>query len=325
MSTSDESPFAVIDDALGTFDWYPVARKEFQDTIRSMRFGILAAVFVAVFSAPALALLGNIVSVDGSQSTDIALQMMKELTSILVPLIAIIVGYGAITRERESGTLKLLLSQPSSRRDLVVGKVIGRASTVVVPILIGFVVGGLLLAATPLEFALGNYVFFALLTALLGLVFVGLGVGISAAVSSTFRSMALSVVLLVNFIAIWETWVGQFAGQLGQHTDIAQLTQAKLILFGKLLNPIQAYKTLVGSVLRSPGDARVGLFNFQLQESACEDLLQGTAAQEGLFGISCEVNALPIQFTDPAIVVYMLLWLAIPVAIGYWLFSNSDL
>lgn len=326
MSVEDGSPFDAIDDALGVFDWYSVARKEFQDTIRSRRFVILSGIFIAVFSAPAIAVLLGFVSVEGeAPSTDIALQMMKELTSVLVPLIGIIVGYGAITREREKGTLKLLLSLPNSRRDVTLGKVVGRAIVVVVPILIGFLIGGVLLAMTPLEFAVGNYVIFSMLSAFLGLVFVGLGVGISAGVSTTFRSMVLSVVLFVNFVVLWNQWVQNVARQLGEHTDIAQNTQLQFLLLGKLLNPVQGFKTLVGSSIRSAGSARVGLFGLQGQQGACEEILQGTATQRGLFGIDCEVGALPLQYSDPAVVVYMLLWLVVPLGLGYYLFSVRDL
>lgn len=328
MSARNAGLWQRVDDVFGRFEWYAVARKEFQDTIRSLKFLILATIFIAVFSSPAVAVLGGLIQVQGqgqAVSTDIALQMMKELTSVFIPLIGIIVGYGAITRERESGTLKILLSLPNSRRDVVLGKVIGRAFVIVVPILLGFLVGGLGLALTSLTFHVTNYVLFALLTALLGLVFTGLGVGISAGVSTNFRSMIISVVLFVNFVVFWNTWVGNFAQQLGKHAGISQLSQLRFILLGKLLNPTQAYKTLVGSLVRSSGEARLGLFGFRGQQVGCEQLLQGTATRQGLFGIECQVGALPVQYSDPAVVVYLLLWLVGPVALGYWYFTDRDL
>lgn len=42
--------------------------------------------------------------------------------------------YGAILHERNSGSIRFLLGLPNSRRDIVVGKFLGRSGTVAVPL-----------------------------------------------------------------------------------------------------------------------------------------------------------------------------------------------
>ena len=46
----------------------------------------------------------------------------------LLPLVGVLLGYGAVVSERESGAIRLSLSLPHSRRDLLVGTVVSRGA-----------------------------------------------------------------------------------------------------------------------------------------------------------------------------------------------------
>ena len=91
--------------------WDVVARKDFADAVRSRGLWALSALFVIVFALPPLLLfyleLGQPTQTEGS--TDVFIFFMKEASALLVPVIAIVVAYAAITHERESGTMKILL------------------------------------------------------------------------------------------------------------------------------------------------------------------------------------------------------------------------
>jgi len=123
-----------------------VAKKDFRDAIRSRTLLALIVLF-AIFTAGGAyvsTLIGGLLSNANPAGSQSALDLIFALltpASLLVPVIGLLAGYKAIAGERESGSLKFLLGLPHSRRDVVLGKVIGRAAVVTVAILIGFAVG----------------------------------------------------------------------------------------------------------------------------------------------------------------------------------------
>lgn len=64
---------------------------------------------------------------------------------IVFSLFAILFGYDAINGEKESGTLKLILSNSVSRADVVLSKLLGSFLALVVPLLVPILVGCLML------------------------------------------------------------------------------------------------------------------------------------------------------------------------------------
>lgn len=293
--------------------WQSVARKDFRDSLRSRWLWVLTALFVVLFALPPiLAFLIENGSIQGSagQSTDQYLYLMKQETAVLIPLISIVIGYAAITGERESGTLKLMLSLPHSRTDVVLGKVLGRSSVVGISTVLGFVVAAIILLVTSLTFKFVNYVLFASLTLLLGLVFVGLAVGISAAVKTGRRAMVTTISFYIVFLVLWSGLAKRVASLLGRHAGVGTAGQVSTILFIRLLNPMTAYKTLVDTILLSSQlDARVLLFNRYLQSTVATVL----------------GKPVPIYFSDAFVIVYLLFWLFVPVALGYYVFDRADL
>ncbi|EFW93850.1 ABC-type transport system permease protein [Haladaptatus paucihalophilus DX253] len=293
--------------------WQSVARKDFRDSLRSRWLWVLTALFVVLFAVPPiLAFLIENGSIQGSagQSTDQYLYLMKQETAVLIPLISIVIGYAAITGERESGTLKLMLSLPHSRTDVVLGKVLGRSSVVGISTVLGFVVAAIILLVTSLTFKFVNYVLFASLTLLLGLVFVGLAVGISAAAKTGRRAMVTTISFYIVFLVLWSGLAKRVASLLGRYAGVGTAGQISTILFIRLLNPMTAYKTLVDTILLSSQlDARVLLFNRYLQSTVATIL----------------GKPIPIYFSDAFVIVYLLFWLFVPVAVGYYVFDRADL
>jgi ABC-2 type transport system permease protein len=55
------------------------------------------------------------------------------------PIVGVVVGYNAVSGGRESGSLKLLLSLPHSRADVVFGKVVGRGAALSLAVFAGVV------------------------------------------------------------------------------------------------------------------------------------------------------------------------------------------
>lgn len=299
--------------------WRAVAEKDFRDAIRSRWLWALSGLFVLLFSTPGiLRFYFGVGDVEGQEAEAaggivvLFIHMMKEMTALLVPIIAIVIAYAALTRERETGTMKLLLSLPHDRYEVVFGKLLGRSAVIAIPILVGFAVCGLFLLPAATGFAVGRYVGFAVLTALLGVVFVGISVGISAAANSQRQAMVGTVGTYVGFLAVWNPLTGELAEQSVDLVGGSERSRYLIELFLTLLNPMEAYKTLADSlVFESALQARQAAFGFFL--------FPDPAAIEALG------DDLPIVFTDPFVVVYLLLWLVVPITIGMYVFERRDL
>ena len=295
--------------------WEAVARKDFRDAVRSRWLWVLSALSILLFAGAAI---GRLYVGGGSQQEAAAilrgfLFYLKQGTAIIIPLTALVIAYGSITRERESGTIKLLLSLPHSRDDVVLGKFLGRSGVVGLPVLIGFFVAllALLPAASGVDVLV--YVEFALLTALLGVVFVGIAVGVSAAANTNQQALVGAGGLFATFWFLWNFFVTGVNRAATELFGLSTPQQFQLRLALKILNPIQAYKSLVDSLFMSDLEARVRMFS----------LLLGTIPnQQAAQALS--PNLSPV-FSDGAVLLAMLLWLAIPLAVGVVWFRDADL
>ncbi|MFW5911800.1 MAG: ABC transporter permease [Halolamina sp.] len=295
--------------------WEAVARKDFRDAVRSRWLWVLSALSILVFAGAAV---GRLYVGGGSQQESTAilrtfLFFLKQGTAILIPLTALVIAYGSITRERESGTIKLLLSLPHSRDDVVLGKFLGRSAVVTLPVLIGFFVALLALLPAAAGLDILTYVEFALLTALLGVVFVGIAIGVSAAARTNQQAIVGAGGL---FAVFWFLWNFVVSGVNRAATDLLGLStpqQYQLRLALKLLNPIQAYKTLVDSLFMGDLNARVQMFGMIM------GMIPNQQAAEAL---GPELS--PV-FSDPIVLLAMLLWLVVPLAVGVVWFRDAEL
>lgn len=301
--------------------WVAIARKDVQDARRSYWLWGLAAVLSAMLAVGPLLIVADFIQLSqpqqgGELTTDLYLNLILGVLTFFVPIVAIVLAYESITGERDSGTLKLLLSLPHSRLDVVVGKAVGRSVVVSAAILIGFVVAAITLVPTPFEFAAANFVGFALLTVVLGLAFVGLSVGFSAAADTSRRSMIGTVTMFVLFTLIWDRFASGLMRLLRENTGLAGETLVPLHLFVKVLNPTEAFRTLAISLVSGdPFLARVSL--------AGGSGLQGQFNQQ----IYAETlgGSLPFYLSDPAVALVLVFWIVVIPLVGYWVFEDADL
>jgi len=330
----DRSGLAELDQQLrAQFTWYPVAKKEFQDTVRSKLIWLLSAVFIIIFALPAFVGLyfdiGQLAQQQGTTiTTDAFFGIATRLGSALVPIIAIVVGYASIVGERESGSLKVLLSLPFTRRDVLVGKVVGRSAVVVVPILAAFIISVIVLVPAGVQVNPGGFLAGTALTALLAAVFVSLAVGFSAAARTGRRAIVGTVGIYLYFFLFWNAFTQAVGTLLRNRLDVGAESTLKLSLFLKLLNPTQSYQTLVNSALgESPMSARAAMYSGFRAFAVCQQALSGNATMSQAGGLACNPTngSLPFYYSDPAVLVYFLLWLVVPLVVGYRLFSAADL
>lgn len=301
--------------------WQAVAEKDVRDAIRSYWLWGLTVVLSVFLAVGPILIAAGFIQISqpqngGGVTSDLYAQVMVGILTFFVPAVAIVLAYDSITGERDSGTLKLLLSLPHSRLDVVVGKSLGRGAVVAVAILIAFVVAAVAMVPTPIDLALGNYVGFALLTVVLGLAFVGIGVGFSAAADTSRRAMVGTVTMFVLFTLIWGRFANGVIRLLSNNTDMGGETLVPLHLFISVLNPTEAYETLVLSLLSGdPLFARVSLVG----GSGLQGQLNRQAYAQAMGG------SVPAYLSDPAVALILAFWVvAIPLA-GYWVFEETDL
>ena len=321
--------------------WGVVAKKEFRDALRSKGLWALSLVFTAFFVVPAAGALYLGLEVAGGAG-DVGMQLLVSsvylnIVTLLLPLVAIFAGYAAISKERTSGSLKLLLSLPHSRLDVIIGKVLGRCGVVGVPLGGAFLITALFLIASKLTFKPGLFVTFAMFSVVFALVMVAVAVSISGAVENSLYSIIGNMTFFVSVTFFWNLWANSIGDALWDYLGIKGAANWNVVLLLKLLNPSQAFKTLVNSMVGNGADAarsaRYSMFsgaNATERTTICGDVLGGSPnVTRGLFGnrTICEqsAQAMPIYFSDGAVLFYLLLWIGIAATISYYTFNQDDL
>jgi len=98
-----------------------IAQKEFSEFIKSKRLWIIigALIIIYILQATFLRLYPSGVPLTITQ----VFSSTTASIGLIAPFLGIALGYDAISRERESGTLRVLLSKPVYREDVVNGKI----------------------------------------------------------------------------------------------------------------------------------------------------------------------------------------------------------
>jgi len=280
-----------------------VAKKDFQDSARSRWLWALSVLFV-LFVAGLSYLFTSIPNLGGVGQegvTTVALLIaLSGPSGLLVPIIGIMISYKSIVGERESGTLKILLSLPHRRVDAVLGKLLGRSLSLSIAILIGFAVGLAVFVIQVSELDLVAYVSFLLLTLFFGVVYVSIGVGLSSITASASRALALAVTFIVLFEFLWGFVpvvllfvINGFEFDAEYFAD-----QPEWAEFLGSLSPGTSYSNAAAAVL--PEDPRTA---------------QAPA----------EAGSDPFFLQNEFGLVILLAWLVVPLAIGYLRFDGADL
>lgn len=177
-----------------------IARKDFRDAARDGQLYVLGALFL---------LIGLGVGYIAGDSRTASPQDVPKVT--LVGLVffgsiaAIILSYNQIVGKRASGELRVLLSLPFSRTEVVYGTFLGRLALVVAMTTLSLLIGTLVavVMGAPVDF--GLLVGAALVIATLNTVFVSLSIGLSAGSVNTTRAAAGAFGLFIVFLfRLWD-------------------------------------------------------------------------------------------------------------------------
>lgn len=296
--------------------WQLVARKDFRDSLRSRKFWSIITVSLLFL---AIVAFGAGTGDTGDAGQEIIYQLFNTIGSqLVVPMMAIIVGYMAVTGERQSGSLRVLFGLTHGRRDVLFGKLLSRALLMVIGmVLAALVVAGLVLSLFD-SFNVSYFLGFTGLTILLAVSFTGIAVGISAAVGTRARAMGAAVGTYVAFMIFWYPAVAIL--HFGIKGELAGLNPPDWYLGLLMANPLLAYNEALGQLL---GQYLTGFVGWPF---IVEDVPQEVMASDTALLFSNRVSGeVPVYLSDWFGLVVLLAWFVIPVLLGYWRFNGADL
>lgn len=177
-----------------------IAGKEFGDQCRSG--WVLACMLVWIGAVGLTSFFGLIqIGQIGLQGFERTVVSLLNLVQFLVPLLGLLLGHDLIVGETENRTLRLVISAGVRRNLLLLGKFIGGCLTLSVPLVLGFAIAGFAIGLSSGVQHLGPFLKLACSGLVLGVVFVGLGVAVSA--FSRTRVQALVLALLAWAVAVF--------------------------------------------------------------------------------------------------------------------------
>ena len=213
----------------------PLVRKEIRDAVGN-RWLIGYALLLGT--------LGLAATATGAESTSgLALQAFGRTTATLMnlclllsPLVAVLMGAGAIAGESDRGTLEHLLAQPLTRSSLLLGKHAGLLTALTLATLAGFVPAGLLIGINAGPGLIGHYLLFPALASLAGAAMAAVGLLISVSSRSAVQAQGTAVFAWFAFVLLYDLLL---MGSLAASGMPAEWLAAALVA-----NPVDAARVL---------------------------------------------------------------------------------
>lgn len=262
--------------------WQAIAQKDVADSVRSQTFVLLVGGFVILTFG-----LSLVQYIFADPSFEDGVGAAFGTMSFLIPIVAILLSYSAIVGERQSGSLHVLLSLPVNRKELLLGKIVGRTLSLFVPILLGYLLAVPFLYLLYGGFALSEYAQFLTTNIGNGILYTVLGVSVSAA--------------LTTFRRVLTTLAGVF------------LT----VYFGLYVLGDIMYWAIHGSVPETP-PTWVEFITMLPPHEALANVVDTLWTRE----LSTDA---PLVLQEWVSAVVLLMWLTVPVAVGYVCFRSSDI
>jgi len=251
-------------------------------------------------------------AVDGGAESSVttAIEILGLPLQLIVPIAAILAGGSSVSGERESGSLRLLLGMPVSRGEVVLGKFAGVFCALCVGIGVVFVSATILSFITYGSVPLWKLGGLSVAAILLAGAFVGFSTGVSAAVATRKRSIAVTIGGLFVLTFLWEpTVAGIYYAVQG---TLPSETIPAWLVFIERLNPVNAFAVVAGTLgagVVYPLRVTFGLLEYGV-EAILTQQCNGTAS--GLV-------------SDPLVLIILVGWIVVPIGIGLLRFRAVDL
>ena len=280
-----------------------IAKKEFIDNVRNKWIIIMTILFAA------LAILASYAgSIFGSGWQDLAgtMSAMSGLVRYLISIIALILGYSAIIGEIEKGSMNSLLSLPTTRKEILTGKIIGLGTVITFSILVGFGIAGIIIGLNVENVNYGEYLFFIISSIFMGLIFLVIGLLLSIVLKKRSTAMGAAIFVWVLFAIIWIFIVGAIIIASGSIQTDEEYSQDVEIDFpdaywvSSFFNPLDSYSAFVTLNIESVSSAQGSQFE--------------------ILGITS-----PDYYNSTNMLISMLAWFFTPLVLAYWRFEKREI
>ncbi|MDF9747110.1 ABC transporter permease subunit [Natrinema salsiterrestre] len=294
--------------------WTAIARKDFEDVVRSRMVWGITAVFLLLMG---IVTLGASSQIDDASATDVIFFFTNIGGQLFVPIIALVVGYMAIVGERQSGSLRILFGLSHNRRDVLVGKLASRTGVIVVATLAACAFAAALMFALFGSLPVPTVLGFVALTVLLGAAFTAIAVGVSAMTDTRMGAMGGAIGSYILFTMLWHPLIAGLHYAL--EGELVGVEAPAWYLFALRLNPLESYRQAIASMIDAYVPALVGW------ENIVEDVPAGSFQEGTLLTSNRVAGDVPFYLSEWFAPVVLLAWIVVPIAIGYRRFERADL
>lgn len=249
-----------------------IAKLEFRIQVRSrwmLGFGILFAALVAGVSYYGLTFLGYEAKFQDFYRTTVT---MLNLVLIIVPVVALVAGGQSLCGD--PGYFEFLASQPIGRTDILIGKVLGLFAALTLMTVLGFGLGGLIIALKTQSDGIWKYFVFVGVSVTLGLVFICLAALLSIVSSRRPMAIVTALILWLFFLFVYDLIV------LSASYYIEEAHLRNMLYFSLLGNPVDLARVVV--LMSVGGESALGAAGAGLLRMFGGEIMSAIAAA-GLF------------------------------------------
>jgi Cu-processing system permease protein len=270
---------------------FMIARRELTVSIRNRWTSVFAVVFGVLVLA--ISYFGTMATGEASfQGFGRTSASLLSLVLYLIPLVAMMMGAQSFLSAE--GDNEMLFSQPVSRGDVIIGKLLGLFAAIATATLAGFGIGGLVIALRTQTDDFAAYVFFVGLSLLLSMVFLSISALISIANHRQTRTFGVALTVWFFFVIFFDLLV------LGGSLLLKEKT-ANYFIFGSLFaNPVGMVR--VAGIIALNGQDSFG--------AAGAALLRFTGG--AVYGVI-------------ALMTGLIVWIAVPLLVSVKLLDKQDI
>ena len=270
---------------------FTVAKKEFMDNVRNKWILGLTIIFIILTLVISFAHgRGELTGVE------ITVMGLLSISTLLVPIIAIMLGYASISGEAETGSLSVVMAHPIRRVEVLLGKYIGLGSVLSTSIILGFGIAGIVIMSSDAGDVAG-YLVFIVLTILLGLVYLSLSICFSAILKRRVTSLGAGIGLFFWAMIIGSVIMAIFWATGGDLMDLGTTGMPDWMWSSMMiLSPSDMYQTAT-------------MLGFGLRELAV---------------VGFEISV-PDYITLGKLLVIFATWILAPFFVAYYFFTKRDI